>query len=87
MKCHVKNNLELNSNRRLLFENVVFREYRKLICTYEAFCSVVHKPKLESLLVEETFGEGAAKGVRGEGTFLRKLQLGKQILQQKMVNP
>lgn len=55
---------------------------RKETSTYETFRRVVHESKLESLLIQKTFGESTAQRVRRQRALLRKLQLGEKVLQQ-----
>ena len=49
----------------------------------ETLGGIVHETELETLLVEEAFGESSSKRIWREGGFVGELQLGKQLLQRK----
>jgi len=48
--------------------------------TYKTLGCIVHKAKLESLLVEERLGQRSPQRVGGQSALLRKLQLREQLL-------
>jgi len=65
---------------RLLPSNVEMYPEKNIL---ETLGGIVHASQLKPLLIEEGFGESAAKRIRWQCAFLRELQLRKQFLERK----
>ena len=54
-----------------------------IMTTYKAFCSIVHVPKLEALLVSEGIGQSFAQTIRRQRILITVLDLRKHNLEEE----
>lgn len=57
-----------------------YPDLRIIRYTYKAFCSIIHKAKLKSLLIFEAFCQSMPYVIRGKCFFSTVLKLGKYCL-------